>query len=95
LFAQVLAIGPHLFLVELSKMVYEHLSRCFIPEDPYSRFLKLFQIVAVIAAGHILRLVALVLGVNKLLAMEKDIGGLCPIAIGEVFFQLFSHSIVL
>jgi hypothetical protein len=29
---------------------------------------------------------ALVLGANKLLAMAKDIGGLCPIAIGEVFF---------
>jgi hypothetical protein len=28
---------------------------------------------------------ALVLGANKLLAMAKDIGGLCLITIGEVF----------
>ncbi len=32
------------------------------------------------------RSMALVLGVNKLLAMTKDISGLCLIAIGEVFF---------
>jgi hypothetical protein len=77
-------------------MVYEHLLRCFIPEDPSSRFLKLFQVVVVIVLGHILRLVALVLGVDKLLAMAKDIGGLCPITIAEVFLQLFiSHFIVL
>jgi hypothetical protein len=29
---------------------------------------------------------ALMLGVNKLLVMAKNIGGLCPIAMGEVFF---------
>jgi hypothetical protein len=36
-----------------------------------------------------------VLGANKLLAMAKDISGLCPITIGEMFFQLISRSIVL
>jgi hypothetical protein len=35
------------------------------------------------------------LGANRLLAMAKDIGGLFPITIGEVFLQLISHSIVL
>jgi hypothetical protein len=40
-------------------------------------------------------LVASMLGVSKLLAMAKNIGGLCPIAIGKVFFWLISHSIVL
>jgi hypothetical protein len=38
---------------------------------------------------------ALMLGANRLLAMAKDIGGLLPITIGEVFFQLISHFIVL
>jgi hypothetical protein len=38
--------------------------------------------------------VALMIGVNKLLAMAKDIGGLHPIAIGKMFFQLISCSIV-
>jgi hypothetical protein len=42
-------------------MVYEHFSRCFILEDLSPRF------------GDILKLVALMLGVNRLLAMAKDI----------------------
>ncbi len=53
-------------------MVYEHLSRCFIFEDPSLRFSKLFQVVDVVAHGDILRLMALLLGVKKLLAMVKD-----------------------
>jgi hypothetical protein len=32
--------------------------------------------------------VAIVLGVNKLLAMAKDTNGLCPITVGVVFFNL-------
>jgi ABC-type amino acid transport system permease subunit len=35
------------------------------------------------------------LGVNKLLAMAKDTSGLHLIAVGDVFFQFISHSIVL
>jgi len=38
---------------------------------------------------------ALVLGVNKLLALAKDIGGFRPIIVGEVFFRLISRSIIL
>jgi hypothetical protein len=30
-----------------------------------------------------------------LLAMAKDTGGLCPIFVSEMFFQLMSSSIVL
>jgi hypothetical protein len=60
-----------------------------------SRFSKLFQVVVVVAHGDIPRLVALLLGVSKLLAMENDMGGLCPIIIGETFFQFINHSIVL
>jgi hypothetical protein len=77
-------------------MVYEHLSRCLILEDPSLRFLKLFQVVATtIARGDILRSMALVLGVNKLLATIKDTSGLHPIIVGEVFFRFISCSIVL
>jgi hypothetical protein len=36
-----------------------------------------------------------VLGANKLLAMAKDIGGFRLIVVGEVFFRLISHPIVL
>jgi hypothetical protein len=65
-------------------MVYEHLSGCFILEDPSLGFSELFQVVTIVR-GDILRLVALVLGANKLLAMAKDIGGLHLNAVGEVF----------
>jgi hypothetical protein len=57
--------------------------------------LKLFQAIAIIVHGDIFRSVALVLGVNILLAMVKDIGGFHPIAIGEVFFRLIKSFIVL
>jgi hypothetical protein len=66
-------------------MVYEHLLGCFIPEDPSLGFWELFQAIVVVAYGDIFRSVALVLRVNRLLAMAKDIGGLRPIIIGEVF----------
>jgi hypothetical protein len=85
LFAQALATTPHLSLGELSGMVYEHFSKCFILKDPSLGFSKLFQIVAIVTCGDIPRSVALVLGANKLLAMAKDINGLRFIAIGEVF----------
>jgi hypothetical protein len=48
LFAQALAIVPHLSSNGLSKMVYEHLLGCFILKDPSSRFSKLFQVVVIV-----------------------------------------------
>jgi hypothetical protein len=76
-------------------MVYEHLSGCFILEDPSSGFSKLFQIVAIIVHEDILKSVALVLGVSRLLAMAKDTNGLCLITVGKVFLRFINHSIVL
>jgi hypothetical protein len=75
-------------------MVYEHISGCFIPKDPSLGFSELFQDV-VVAHGDIVRLVALVLRASRLLAMAKDIGGLCFIVIGEVFLRFISFSIIL
>jgi len=60
LFAQALATAPHWSLGGFFGMVYEYLSRCFVLEDPSSRFLELFQINFVVAHGDILALVALV-----------------------------------
>ncbi len=94
LFAQALVTTPHLSSSGFFGMVYEYILRCFIPKDPSLRFLELFKVVVAITRGDILRSVALVLGVNRLLAMVKDISGLCPIIVGEVFFRLISHSIV-
>ncbi len=77
-------------------MVYEYLSRCFILKDPSLKFLKLFQVVTTtIACGDILRSMALMLGVNKLLAMAKDTSGIHPITVSKVFFLFISSSIVL
>jgi hypothetical protein len=70
------------------RIIYEHLSGCFIPKNPSLRFSKLFQVTIVNTCGDIPRLVALVLGVSKLLAMAKDIGGLRPITMGRCFFDL-------
>ncbi len=85
LFAQALTITPHLFSNGLSRMVYEHLSGCFTPKDPSLGFSKLLQVVAIIVYRDIPRSMALMLRVNKLLVMAKNIGGFCPITMGEVF----------
>jgi len=95
LFAQALAIVLHLSPGGLSRMVYEHFSRCLILEDPSSGFSELLQVVVVVAHGDISRSMALVLKASKLLAMAKAIGGFCPITIGKVFFQLINYSIIL
>ncbi len=95
MFVQALATTPHLSLGGFFGMVYEHLSVCFIPKDPSSRFLEFFQIAVVVICEDILKSITLVLGANRLLAMVKDIGGLHPIVVGKVFFQLISRSIVL
>ncbi len=93
LFAQALVTTLHLSLGGLFGMVYEHLSGRFIPKDPSIGFLELFQANAIIVHRDIFKSVSLVLGVIKLLA--KDICGLCLIAVGKVFLQLISCSIIL
>jgi hypothetical protein len=63
-----------------------------------SPILKVFGIIlggCYCCSWDIPRSMALVLEVSKLLAMAKDIGGLRPITIGEVFLWFISHSIVL
>jgi hypothetical protein len=66
-------------------MVYQHFSGCFILKDPFSGFSELFQVVVIVTYGDIPRSMALVLGVNRLLARAKDTSGLHPISMGEVF----------
>jgi len=95
LFAQALTTPPHLSLDGFFGMVYEHLLGSFILKHPSSRFSELFQATNVVAHEDILRLVALMLAVIRLLVMAKDIGGLHIIVIGKVFLQLINRSIVL
>jgi hypothetical protein len=94
LFTYALTTIPHLSLGGLSGMVYEHILGCFIPEVPSLGFLKLFQ-AFVVAHGDIFKLVALMLGANRLLLMAKNTKGFCLIVVGKVCFQLINHSIVL
>jgi len=54
-----------LFSNGLYWMVYEHFSKCFMPKDPSSRFLKLFQSITVVAHGGFPRSMALVLGLTN------------------------------
>jgi hypothetical protein len=95
LFAQALVTTPHLFFDGLYGMVYEHFLGCFMLEDPSSRFSKLFQIVVIVAHGDIPRSLALVLGVNILLAMAKDIKFFCPTIVCKTFHQFINFSIIL
>jgi len=95
LFAQALTIAPHLSSNGVFGMVYEHLLGCFILKDPSLGFSELFQIVAIVAHGDIFRLVALMLGANKLFVMAKDFGGFRPIVVGKMFLQLINCFIFL
>jgi hypothetical protein len=89
LFAQALTFAPHLLLGGFFGMIYEHISGCFMLKDPSLRFLELFQAIDVVAYGDILRSVALVLRVSKLLVMAKDTDGLRFMAIGKVFSLIY------
>jgi hypothetical protein len=45
----------------------------------------MFKVIVVVVYGDILKSIALMLRVNKLLIMAKDTGAFRPIAMGEVF----------
>jgi hypothetical protein len=78
-------------------MVTKKLSfkRCFILEDPCSRFSNLFQAVATIACEDILRSMVLMLGISRLRTMAKDTSGFCYIVVRKMFFRFISYFIVL
>ncbi len=84
--SQALTTTTHLSSGGFYGMVYDHFLGCFIPKDPSLGFSKLFQIDVVVVYGDILRLMALVLGATKLLAMAKDTSGIHPITVSKVFF---------
>jgi hypothetical protein len=68
-----LAVAPYLFMGGLFRMVYEHLSKCFILEDPSLGFLELFQTIVVIAHGDIPRSVALMLRLTYCWQWQKTL----------------------
>jgi len=68
---------------------------CFILKDLSLGFSELFQAIVIVVHRNIPRSMALVLGVNKLLAMAKYTNGLSFIVVSKVFLQFISYSIVL
>jgi len=95
LFAQALATTLHFSLDGLFGMLYEHILRCFIVEDPSSRYSKLFHAIVIVVCGDMFISVALMQRASKLLVIVKDTCGLCRIIVGKMFFRLISRSIVL
>ncbi len=95
MFVEALTTPPHLSLDGLFGMVYEHLLGSFIFKHPSPGFSELFQATNVVVCKDILRLVALMLAVIRLLVMAKDISGLHIIVVGKVFLQLINRSILL
>ncbi|KAL2635507.1 hypothetical protein R1flu_006986 [Riccia fluitans] len=75
IFITALAKSPRLSSGGPSAMVFELLQDCFTPEDLTSGFDLLFQLCSHIACGHLSSPVARILGVSRLLALEKDSGG--------------------
>ncbi|KAL2630334.1 hypothetical protein R1flu_015020 [Riccia fluitans] len=76
-------------------MVFELLRDCFIPEDFASGFDLLFQLCTHVAQGHLSLAAARLLGPSRLLAIEKDSGGVRPIVVGEALYRLVAQSLSL
>jgi len=58
-------------------------------------FIQLHKLGSHVAVSHIPRLVAGVLGENKLLALAKPFGGTHPIVMREAFYQLMNKAFCL
>ncbi|KAL2653584.1 hypothetical protein R1flu_021712 [Riccia fluitans] len=74
-------------------MVFELLRDCFTPEDLASGFDLLFDLCTHIAQGRVFASTAYLLGASRLLALEKPSGGVRPIVVGEVLYQLVAHTL--
>ncbi len=76
----------HLSTSGHSRMVFEHLLKCFHPEDSACGFPQLFQFCSHITQGHIPPQIAHVLGAVHFLTMTKPLGGVHLIAMGESLY---------
>ncbi len=69
-------------------MVYKFLPNCFVFDDFASGFNLFFEIFKHIICGCVLPLVSCLLVALRLLVLEKQAGGVWPIMIKEVIYQL-------
>ncbi|KAL2653409.1 hypothetical protein R1flu_021537 [Riccia fluitans] len=74
-------------------MVFELLRDCFTPKDPTSGFDLLFNLCNHIAQGRFSAPTAYLLGASCLLALKKPLGGIQPVAVGEVHYRLVACSL--
>jgi hypothetical protein len=81
----------NLFASGIFEMVFKHFRNYFHHKKITSGFPQLFQLCYHISQGHIPCQIAHILGVSPLLTMTKPSGGIHPLAIGEVLYQLTSH----
>jgi hypothetical protein len=66
--------------------VYEFLQDYFVLDDFTNDFDLIFEICEHIICGHVPPLVSHLLVASRLLALEKQIGGVQPLVIGEVIY---------
>jgi len=85
-FISALTRSPRLSSGDPLCMVYELLHDCFVLDDSISGFDILFELCGHIFCGHVPPLVSRLLVASQLLALEKQVGGICRIAIGEVIY---------
>jgi hypothetical protein len=76
-------------------LVYELLWDYFVPNDYATNFDFFLEICGHIVHGHVLPLVSHVLVAPRLLALEKQAGGVWPIVIGKVIYWLFTCTLVI
>ena len=70
--------------------VFEHYRDVLDPADPASGFDLLFHLASRVAQGGILTSLARMLGTSRLVALQKLLGGVRPLAVGEGFYRLAS-----
>ena len=75
--------------------VFEHFRDVLDPVDPASGFDLLFHLASRVAQGGIPTSVARMLGTSRLVALQKPMGGVRPLAVGVGFYRLVSRAICL
>ncbi len=85
----------HLLACDFLSMLFEHLKNLFDLEDSTSGFPQLFQVCSHVVIGHILRPIAQVFGVARLLALAKPFGSIQLIIVGEILYWLVSRTLCL
>jgi len=94
-FICILTHFPHLSSNNPSGMVYELLRDYFVPNDSTNGFDLFLKICKHITCGHVPSLISHLLITSWLITLEKQIENIQPITIGEVIYQLVTHTLAI